>query len=277
MKNKENMLKSKKEISTDRNLYLKKIKIKKFTILFFQIAILVGFIAIWEILGDLEIIDTFIMSQPSRILNTFMNLTSNDLLHHIAVTSYETIVGFLIGTFLGTIIAIILWWSDYLSAIFEPYLVVLNSLPKVALGPIIIIWVGAGTPAIIVMAVAISLIVTILENLNGFSKTDKELIKMAKTFNASKFQILTKIVIPANISTFINSLKVNIGLSLVGVISGEFLVSKAGLGYLIVYGGQVFKLDLVMTSVLILGILAGVMYGAVLLLEKIISKTRLKI
>ena len=133
MKNKENMLRSKKEISTDRKLYLKNIRIKKFTILFFQIAILVGFIAIWEILGDLEIIDTFIMSQPSRILNTFMNLTSNDLLHHIAVTSYETIVGFLIGTILGTIIAIILWWSDYLSAIFEPYLVVLNSLPKVAL------------------------------------------------------------------------------------------------------------------------------------------------
>ena len=127
------------------------------------------------------------------------------------------------------------------------------------------------------MAIAISLIVTILENLNGFIKTDKELIKMAQTFNASKFQILTKIVIPANINTFINSLKVNIGLSLVGVISGEFLVSKAGLGYLIIYGGQVFKLDLVMTSVLILGILAGIMYGSVLLLEKIILKRRLKI
>ena len=124
------------------------------------------------------------------------------------------------------------------------------------------------------MGVAISLIVTILENLNGFLKTDKELIKMARTFKANKFQILNKIVIPANISTFINSLKVNIGLSLVGVISGEFLVSKAGLGYLIVYGGQVFKLDLVMTSVIILGIVAGIMYGAVLLLEKFIMKTR---
>ena len=269
--------KNEKIMSLDRKIYLKNIRIKKFTILFFQIAILVGFITVWEILGDLEIIDTFIMSKPSRILDTFMNLTSNDLLHHIAVTSYETVVGFLIGTTLGSLIAIILWWSDYLSVIFEPYLVVLNSLPKVALGPMIIIWVGAGTSAIIVMAVAISLIVTILENLNGFLKTDKELIKMAQTFKASKFQILTKIVIPANISTFINSLKVNIGLSLVGVISGEFLVSKAGLGYLIVYGGQVFKLDLVMTSVLILGVLAGVMYGAVLLLEKIISKTRLKI
>ena len=141
-------------------------------------------------------------------------------------------------------------------------------------GPVIIIWVGAGTPAIIVMAVAISLVVTILENLNGFLKTDKEVIKMAKTFNASKLQVLTKIIIPANISTFINSLKVNIGLSLVGVISGEFFVSKAGLGYLIVYGGQVFKLDLVMTSVIILGIVAGIMYEAVILLEKFILKTK---
>lgn len=141
-------------------------------------------------------------------------------------------------------------------------------------GPVIIIWVGAGTPAIIVMAVAISLVVTILENLNGFLKTDKEVIKMAKTFNASKLQVLTKIIIPANISSFINSLKVNIGLSLVGVISGEFLVSKAGLGYLIVYGGQVFKLDLVMTSVIILGIVAGIMYEAVILLEKFILKTK---
>ena len=118
------------------------------------------------------------------------------------------------------------------------------------------------------------MIVTILENLNGFLRTDKDIIKMAKTFKASKFQILTKIIIPANISTFINSLKVNIGLSLVGVISGEFLVSKAGLGYLIVYGGQVFKLDLVMTSVIILGIVAGIMYLAVLLLEKFIVKSR---
>ena len=124
------------------------------------------------------------------------------------------------------------------------------------------------------MAVAISLVVTILENLNGFLRTDKDLIKMAKTFQASKWQILTKVVIPANISTFISSLKVNIGLSLVGVISGEFLVSKAGLGYLIVYGGQVFKLDLVMASVIILGVVAGLMYLAVLVLEKFILKVK---
>ena len=131
-----------------------------------------------------------------------------------------------------------------------------------------------GTSAIITMALAISLIVTVLEILNGFTNTDQEKIKMARTFGANKFQLLTKVVIPANISTFINSLKVNIGLSLVGVISGEFLVSKAGLGYLIVYGGQVFQLDLVMASVVILGIVAAVMYEAVVLLEKLILKTK---
>ena len=124
------------------------------------------------------------------------------------------------------------------------------------------------------MALAISLIVTVLEILNGFTNTDSEKIKMAKTFGASKFQVLTKIVIPANISTFINSLKVNIGLSLVGVISGEFLVSKAGLGYLIVYGGQVFQLDLVMASVVILAIVAAFMYESVVLLEKLILKSQ---
>ena len=194
-----------------------------------QVLILTTFIAVWEILANLNVIDSFITSQPSRILDTFFNLTSNDLVKHILVTTYETLVGFLLGTLLGVIIAIILWWSKFLAKVADPYLVVLNSLPKVALGPIIILWVGAGTSAIIVMAMAISLVVTILEILNGFNKTDKDFIKMANTFNCSKFQILTKIVIPANISTFISSLKVNIGLSLVGVISGEFLVSKAGL------------------------------------------------
>ena len=262
-------------LSDERKLYLKKLKREKFLVALTQILLLVGIIALWEISANLNIIDSFITSQPSRILNTLINLTSNNLLHHIGVTTYETVVGFLLGTGLGIIIAIILWWSKFLEKVIEPFLVILNSLPKVALGPIIILWVGAGTPAIIVMAMAISLVVTILEILNGFVRTDKDLIKMAKTFNSSKLQILTKIIIPANIGTFINSLKINIGLSLVGVISGEFLVSKAGLGYLIVYGGQVFKLDLVMTSVIILGILAGIMYGGVIFLEKFILKKQI--
>ncbi len=262
------------QISNERKKYLRKVKKEKNLIIITQILILITLIFLWEILANFNIIDSFITSKPSRIFETFTNLSSNKLLHHVSITVYETIIGFLGGTFLGTIIAIILWWSKFLEKVLEPYLVVLNSLPKVALGPIIILWVGAGTPAIIVMAMAISIVVTILEILNGFTKTDKDLIKMSKTFNCNRFQILTKIIIPANIGTFINSLKVNIGLSLVGVISGEFLVSKAGLGYLIVYGGQVFKLDLVMTSVIILGIVAGIMYGLVILLEKFILRAK---
>ena len=259
-------------MSEERKKYLRKIKTEKILVIGSQILLLLILLAVWELAANKGIIDSFITSSPSRILKTFINFSSNDLLMHTRVTCYETIVGFVLGTILGIIIAIILWWSKFFSKVVEPYLVVLNSLPKVALGPIIIIWVGAGTKAIIVMAIAISLIVTILDILNGFLNTDKEIIKMAKSLNANKFQILTKIVIPSNISTFINSLKISIGLSLVGVISGEFLISKAGLGYLITYGGQVFKLDLVMSSVIILGIVAGIMYLAVMLLEKIILK-----
>ena len=259
-------------MSEERKIYLKKIRIEKILRLGTQILLLVAFLGLWELLAQKNIIDSFITSSPSRIFNTFVNFNSNNLLEHTRVTVYETLVGFGVGTLLGLGIAIILWWSKFIAKVLDPYLVVLNSLPKVALGPIIIIWVGAGTGAIITMAVLISLIVTILDILNGFLNTDKELIKMAKTFNASKFQILTKIVMPANRATFINSLKINIGLSLVGVISGEFLISKAGLGYLITYGGQVFKLDLVMSSVIILGIVAGLMYLAVALLEKLILR-----
>ena len=262
------MKKDKPILSEERKKYLKKIKIRKVEILITQIAIVIIFITLWEVLANAGKIDSFITSQPSRILQTFLNLSSNDLLEHLKITCIETLVGFGLGSILGFIIAIILWWSPFISKVSEPFLVILNSLPKVALGPVIIIWVGAGMPAIIVMALAISLIVTILDILNGFINTDKEKIKMAKTFNANKFQTLTKIIIPSNIPTFFNTLKVNIGLSLVGVISGEFLISKGGLGYLIVYGGQVFQLDLVMTSVIILAIVAAVMYESIVLLEK---------
>lgn len=266
--------KEKEKMSEDRKKYLKKVKYRKIRIIVTQISIVVIFIAIWEIFARMGKVDSFITSQPSRILKTFLDLSSNDLVRHLKITCIETLVGFSLGTVLGIIIAIILWWSPFISKVSEPFLVILNALPKVALGPVIIIWVGAGMPAIIVMALAISLIVTILNILNGLMNTDKEKIKMAETFNANKLQILTKIVIPANISTLFNTLKVNIGLSLVGVISGEFLVSKGGLGYLIVYGGQVFKLDLVMTSVIILAIVAAVMYESIEILEKIIMKQR---
>lgn len=274
LQKKKNKNKTNEMISKDRATYLRRIKTRKLEILITQISIVIVFIAVWEILARLGKIDSFITSQPSRILDTFLNLSSNDLLRHLKITCIETLVGFSLGTIMGVIIAIILWWSPFISKVSEPFLVVLNALPKVALGPVIIIWVGSGTPAIIVMALAISLIVTILNILNGLINTEKEKIKMAETFKASKLQILTKIVLPANISTLFNTLKVNIGLSLVGVISGEFLVSKGGLGYLIVYGGQVFKLDLVMTSVIILAMVAAIMYESIEILEKIIMKQK---
>ena len=262
----------KENISPERKKYLKKLKLDKFKIAFTQILILVLLIGVWELFANLGKIDSFITSQPSRILKTFANLSSNDLLLHLKITCIETLVGFLLGSVIGLFVAIILWWFPFASKVSEPFLVVLNSLPKIALGPIIIIWVGAGMNAIIVMALAISLIVTILNILNGFISTDPEKVKMARTFKANKWQILTKIIIPANYGTFFSTLKVNIGLSLVGVISGEFLVSKGGLGYLIVYGGQVFQLDLVMTSVIILAVVAAIMYETIVLLEKIIIK-----
>ena len=270
----ENKNKRNETMSNDRKKYLKRIKNRKIEILITQISIVMTFIALWEMLAQIGKIDSFITSQPSRILETFLDLSSNDLLKHLKITCIETLVGFSLGTIMGIAIAIILWWSPFISKVSEPFLVILNALPKVALGPVIIIWVGSGTPAIIVMALAISLIVTILNILNGLMSTDKEKIKMAETFKANKLQILTKIVLPANIPTLFNTLKVNIGLSLVGVISGEFLVSKGGLGYLIVYGGQVFKLDLVMTSVIILAIVSAVMYESIEILEKIIMKQK---
>ena len=207
-------------MSDNQKLFLKKIRLEQIIIKIVQVGIVILILGLWEYLTLKKVLNPFIFSSPSRIIKTIISLAySGSLFEHIFTTLYEIIIAFSLGIGLGFIIAIILYECLILAKIVDPFLTMLNSLPKVALGPIIIIWVGAGTPAIIVMAVAISLVVTILENLNGFLKTDKEVIKMAKTFKATKLQILTKIIIPANLSTFINSLKVNIGLSLVGVIS----------------------------------------------------------
>ena len=259
-------------VSRERTLYLRPKWRRPHLVHACQIGFLVFFFAQWEISARLGWIDSFILSQPSRILETLRNMSQNHLMMHVGVTLFETLTGFVLGVLLGVAIAVVLWWSGFVSRVAEPYLVVLNSLPKIALGPVIIIVVGAGTEAIIFMALAISLIVTVLEMLAGFRATNPESIKMARTFGATKRQVFTKIVFPSNINTLFNSLKINIGLSLVGVIAGEFLVSKAGLGYLIVYGGQVFQLDLVMSSVLILSVMAALMYQSVVLLQKFVSR-----
>ncbi|MDW7675193.1 MAG: ABC transporter permease [Bacillota bacterium] len=257
------------QISKAHESYLREQKLYRFKVMATQILLLVALVGLWELAGTLKWVDPFITSQPSRVLKTLANLhAEGSLYHHIGITVAETVIGFVLGTIIGTIMAIMLWWSDFLSEVLDPYLVVMNSLPKIALGPILIVWIGNGAQAIIAMALFISVVVTVLGVYSGFAQVDPNKIKLVKTFGATKLQVMQKVILPASVPTIISALKINVGLSWVGVIVGEFLVSKAGLGYLIVYGGQVFKLDLVMASVIILSIAAALMYQAVVILEK---------
>ena len=249
--------------------YLKKLKKEKRIILFFQILIILLFIIIWQLLADFNLINTFISSSPKEVLLTLIDLhKTNNLYQHIFITVLETFVSFSLGTILGIIIATILWYKPRIYKIVEPYLTILNSLPKVALGPIIIIWCGAGMKSIIFMALLISLIITIINVYQGFISTDQEKVKLLKSLKATKYQIYKYLILPNSFSNIISALKINISLTLIGVIMGEFLVSKSGIGYLIMYGSQVFNLDLVITGVIILCIVASLMYYAILILEK---------
>ena len=226
-----------------------------------QIFILFIFIFTWEILAKSEIIDSFITSSPSNIIKTLINLyNQKNLFIHIFITLKEVIISFFITTFLSLIISIILYTNKTISKIFDPYLTILNSLPKVALGPLIIITLGANTKSIITMAILISIIISIQNIYNGFNNTDKSKIKLLKTFNATKKDILFKLVIPSNKNTILNTLKINISMCLIGVIQGELLTSKAGIGYLIMYGTQVFNLNLVMTGIILLIIISYTLY-----------------
>lgn len=255
--------------SKEHLIYLKKVKGRKRNIRITQLAILIVFFIQWEVAARLKLIDPFLVSQPSKMFNCMLNLISQgNFFKHIYVTCFETIVGFVLGTILGTIIAILLWYSDFLCKVLDPYLVVLNALPKIALGPILIFWIGNGQPAIIAIALMISLIVTIISVLSGFMEVDEDKIKLLQTFGAKKHQILRYVVLPASVPTMISALKINVGLSWVGVIVGEFLVAKEGLGFLIVFGGQIAQLDMVMLSILILSIAAYLMYEIVALIER---------
>ena len=255
-----------------RSEYLKLIKQKNTTVKTAQIFIVVTFLALWEYCAYKQWIDPFILSSPSRMIKMFILMARSDLCLHILYTVCETLVGFALGVAIGFFIAVGLWYSDFAHRVAAPFLAVANSLPKIALGPVIIVWAGAGVGAIITMAVAISLIVTVMELSHGFYTTDKNMVVTVQSFGADKYEIFKKVVLPANIPIFFQSLKVNMGLSLVGVIAGEFLVSKAGLGYLIVYAGQVFKMDLVMMSVVLLGFIAFALYAAINGLEKLAVK-----
>ena len=260
-------------MSNEYKWYLKRIKRERALVHLIQATILIVILLIWEYLSSHNIINSFIYSSPVKIFKTIILLyRQNNLFNNIWVSLYETVISFTLATVLGTLIAIILWYSKFLYKISEPYLTVLNSLPKVALGPIIIIICGANINSIIIMALLISLIITISNVYSGFVNTDINRIKLMKSFDASKFQILKYLVIPYNYHVIINSLKINVGMSLVGVIMGEFLVSKAGIGYLINYGSQVFNLNLVFAGIIILLVVSYLMYLLVLYIEMKLSK-----
>lgn len=248
--------------------YLKKRKKEKRIVCFFRLLIIVCFLIAWELLSRFELINTFLSSSPTKVIETIYQLFQDKTLFtHIGVTLYEVFISFSIATILGFIIAMILWSNKIIAKVVDPYLTILNSLPKVALGPLIIIWVGASTNSIIFMALLISTFVTIITIYQGFSQTNKSYITLLKSFGATKWQIFIKVVLPSNIPTLISALKINISMSLIGVIMGELLVSKSGLGYLIMYGSQVFNINLVITGVVILGIISYIMYFIIDLLE----------
>ena len=253
--------------------YLKRLRGKKAGITAGRIAVVVVFFGLWEALTALGALDSFITSSPSRMAIKLAELFSTgNLLYHMGITLAETVLSFLLATGMGMLIAVLLWWFETARKILEPHLVILNALPKIALGPVIIIWVGAGTASIIVMALLISLIITIINTLQGFLSVDEGKLRLFKTMKAGKLQTLTKLILPASIPNLISILKVNVGLCWVGTIMGEYLVSKAGLGYLIIYGGTVFDLDIVMTATVVLCVLAAIMYYLVLAAEKLIRR-----
>ncbi len=249
--------------------YLRKLRNDKIFVLFFQILILVALIGLWELLAQTKVIDPFFMSSPSRIFNMLSSLfASGTIWEHIGITLMETLLGFAISTIGGTLIAVILWWSEKLRRILEPYIIVLNSLPKIALGPIIILWVGSGMGAIIIMCTLICIVMTTITMLNAFVTCDNDKIQLMKSMKANKIQIFFKLILPNAMNEFISILKINVGLAWVGTIMGEYISSSAGLGYLIVYGSQIFRIDLVMASTVLLCLLAAIMYIIVSLIEK---------
>lgn len=255
--------------SAAHEAYIRKQQRRNRRIRLTQWGLLVLFLLFWEISARIGWVDAFIMSSPSRIGATLWSLTrSGELFGHAGITVMETVAGFLLGTLLGVGLAMILWWWESAARVLEPYLVVINSLPKIALGPVLIVWLGAGYKPIIAVAVLISVVVTTMTVLEGFTSTSRDKMLLLRAFGATRRQVFSMVVLPANLPVIISAVKINVGMAWVGVIVGEFLVSRAGLGYLIVYGGQVMRMDLVMASTAVLCVAAALMYALVAMLEK---------
>ena len=260
-------------VSGAQKVYLDGIRREKIRVNCARVLILVIFIAVWEVCAQSGIINDFIFSSPSRIVKCFVSMCADgSLFRHVWVTLYETFISFFLVIGIGLTAAVLMWLSRSFSKIIEPYIVVLNSLPKSALAPILIVWLGNNIRTIIISAISVAVFGTILTLYTGFMEMDADKIKLIKTLGGTRFHVLTKVLIPGNLAVILNTMKVNMGLSLVGVIIGEFLAANEGLGYLIIYGSQVFKLDWVMLSIIILCMMATLLYQLINILEKVLSK-----
>lgn len=258
---------------TNQELFLFKLKRHKILVNVFRVLGIIILLLVWELSAYFEWIDSFIFSSPSAVVRCFISmLRTNDLAMHTFVTLKETFFSFLIMMLSALILAIVLWRFKILADIFEPYLVVLNSLPKSALAPLMLVWLGANQKTIIVSGISVGIFGAVLSLYAGFLKVDQEQIKLIETLGGNKRQVLTKVMLPSTMPILISSMKVNIGLSLVGVVIGEFFAADEGLGYLIIYGSQVFMLDMVIMSIIVLCVLTIVFYQLIHLLEKSIIK-----
>ncbi|MFC3746474.1 ABC transporter permease [Paenibacillus sp. GCM10012306] len=238
-------------------------------------SLLLVFFALWEVSARLGWVDQLLFSYPSKVFRQIWgDMVSGSLWPHLGITVGETAAGFVLGTLLGTLLAVVIWWSPFLSAVLDPYMVVFNSMPKVALGPIFIVMFGAGFTAIVMTTLSITIIVTTLVVYNSFCSVDPNLVRVVRSFGGTRVQVFFKVILPASFPAIVSTLKVNVGMSWVGVIVGEFLVAKSGLGYLIIYGFQVFNFTLVMSSLLIIAAVATAMYQLVVYVEKLLLNRR---
>nr|WP_307191549.1 ABC transporter permease [Mesobacillus stamsii] len=254
--------------------YLKRLRSERKKVRVYQLLIFFTFFAGWELSSRQRWIDPLLFSSPSKVWNLLIEKTlDGSLAVNLGVTLVETVLGFILGTLAGTMLAAVLWWSPLLSRILDPYLVILNSMPKVALGPILIVALGTNMTSIIAMGAIISVIITTIVVYTSFKEVDQNYLKVLQTFGATRTQCFKEAILPASFPTIISSLKVNVGLSWVGVIVGEFLVSSRGLGYMIIYGFQVFNFTLVFLSLFVIAVFATMMYQLVELLEKKLIKS----
>lgn len=259
--------------SDGQALFIRRLRRHRITVRTARILILILFLLLWEFCADQGIIDSFIFSSPSRIALCFYEMTADrSIFLHIGVTLYETIVSFLLVTAIGILAAVLLWCSRSLSEILEPYLVVLNSLPKSALAPLLIVWLGATPTTIIVAGMSVAIFGSIMNLYTSFTTVDKEKIKLIRTLHGNRRHALFKVVLPSSVPAVISNMKVNIGLCLVGVVIGEFLAARSGLGYLIIYSSQVFKMNWLLMSIVLLCIMAMALYAVIGVVEKMYRK-----